>query len=53
MITLLPHTHTVMESGGRDGVKGAVLHIVVVGFHHKRGCQVTLMLTLAKHRRAI
>lgn len=29
-----------MESGSKDGVKGAVLHIVVVGFHHKRGCQV-------------
>ncbi|XP_053495466.1 late secretory pathway protein AVL9 homolog [Ictalurus furcatus] len=29
-----------MESGGKDEVKGAVLHIVVVGFHHKRGCQV-------------
>ncbi|GAA6089281.1 late secretory pathway protein AVL9 homolog [Tachysurus ichikawai] len=29
-----------MESCGKDGVKGAVLHIVVVGFHHKRGCQV-------------
>ncbi|KAI5619683.1 late secretory pathway protein AVL9-like isoform 2, partial [Silurus asotus] len=29
-----------MESGGVDEIKGAVLHIVVVGFHHKRGCQV-------------
>ncbi|KAM4718244.1 late secretory pathway protein AVL9 homolog isoform 1-T1 [Anableps anableps] len=29
-----------MESQGRDEVKGSVLHIVVVGFHHKKGCQV-------------
>lgn len=29
-----------MESRGRDEVKGPVLHIVVVGFHHKKGCQV-------------
>uniref|UniRef100_A0A4W6G4F7 AVL9 homolog (S. cerevisiase) n=1 Tax=Lates calcarifer TaxID=8187 RepID=A0A4W6G4F7_LATCA len=29
-----------MESHGRDDVKGPVLHIVVVGFHHKKGCQV-------------
>ncbi|KAG7258201.1 hypothetical protein CRUP_003690 [Coryphaenoides rupestris] len=32
-----------MESQCRqeaDGNKGAVLHIVVVGFHHKKGCQV-------------
>ncbi|KAM7390125.1 hypothetical protein PAMA_008339 [Pampus argenteus] len=29
-----------MESQGRDEVKGPVLHIVVVGFHHKKGCQV-------------
>ncbi|CAJ1081696.1 late secretory pathway protein AVL9 homolog [Xyrichtys novacula] len=29
-----------MESHGRDEVKGPVLHIVVVGFHHKKGCQV-------------
>nr|XP_033494555.1 late secretory pathway protein AVL9 homolog [Epinephelus lanceolatus] len=29
-----------MESYGRDDPKGSVLHIVVVGFHHKKGCQV-------------
>uniref|UniRef100_A0A7N9B1K6 AVL9 homolog (S. cerevisiase) n=1 Tax=Mastacembelus armatus TaxID=205130 RepID=A0A7N9B1K6_9TELE len=29
-----------MESHCRDEVKGPVLHIVVVGFHHKKGCQV-------------
>ncbi|KAI4806581.1 hypothetical protein KUCAC02_017400 [Chaenocephalus aceratus] len=29
-----------MESNGRDDPKGPVLHIVVVGFHHKKGCQV-------------
>ncbi|AWP21088.1 putative late secretory pathway protein AVL9 -like [Scophthalmus maximus] len=26
--------------GSRDDAKGPVLHIVVVGFHHKKGCQV-------------
>nr|XP_046227527.1 late secretory pathway protein AVL9 homolog [Scatophagus argus] len=29
-----------MESHSRDELKGPVLHIVVVGFHHKKGCQV-------------
>ncbi|XP_051796266.1 late secretory pathway protein AVL9 homolog [Acanthochromis polyacanthus] len=29
-----------MELHGRDEAKGPVLHIVVVGFHHKKGCQV-------------
>ncbi|KAM9839287.1 late secretory pathway protein AVL9 homolog isoform 2-T2 [Aulostomus maculatus] len=29
-----------MESQGRDEQKGPVLQIVVVGFHHKKGCQV-------------
>ncbi|KAM4544211.1 late secretory pathway protein AVL9 homolog [Fundulus diaphanus] len=29
-----------MESEARDEAKGPVLHIVVVGFHHKKGCQV-------------
>lgn len=29
-----------METHGRDEAKGPVLHIVVVGFHHKKGCQV-------------
>ncbi|XP_029979217.1 late secretory pathway protein AVL9 homolog [Sphaeramia orbicularis] len=29
-----------MESHGKDEAKGPVLHIVVVGFHHKKGCQV-------------
>ncbi|KAG5268420.1 hypothetical protein AALO_G00212400 [Alosa alosa] len=29
-----------MESHGKDELKGPVLHIVVVGFHHKKGCQV-------------
>lgn len=32
-----------MEKAGRDGdgaPRGPVLHIVVVGFHHKKGCQV-------------
>ncbi|XP_034562063.1 late secretory pathway protein AVL9 homolog [Notolabrus celidotus] len=29
-----------MESQGRDELRGPVLHIVVVGFHHKKGCQV-------------
>ncbi|XP_030630035.1 late secretory pathway protein AVL9 homolog [Chanos chanos] len=29
-----------MESHGKEENKGPVLHIVVVGFHHKKGCQV-------------
>lgn len=29
-----------MESPDREEAKGPVLHIVVVGFHHKKGCQV-------------
>uniref|UniRef100_A0A4W4FRH9 UDENN domain-containing protein n=1 Tax=Electrophorus electricus TaxID=8005 RepID=A0A4W4FRH9_ELEEL len=29
-----------MECQDKDEPKGTVLHIVVVGFHHKRGCQV-------------
>ena len=29
-----------MEGQGRDELRGPVLHIAVVGFHHKRGCQV-------------
>lgn len=29
-----------MESPGTEEAKGPVLHIVVVGFHHKKGCQV-------------
>ncbi|XP_019110057.2 late secretory pathway protein AVL9 homolog [Larimichthys crocea] len=29
-----------MEPHGREELKGPVLHIVVVGFHHKKGCQV-------------
>ncbi|XP_034023595.1 late secretory pathway protein AVL9 homolog [Thalassophryne amazonica] len=29
-----------MEVEGREESKGPVLHIVVVGFHHKKGCQV-------------
>ncbi|KAL1006312.1 hypothetical protein UPYG_G00070660 [Umbra pygmaea] len=29
-----------MEVHGKDELKGPVLHIVVVGFHHKKGCQV-------------
>ncbi|KAI3355467.1 hypothetical protein L3Q82_018301 [Scortum barcoo] len=29
-----------MELHGRDEQKGPVLNIVVVGFHHKKGCQV-------------
>ncbi|XP_036428003.1 late secretory pathway protein AVL9 homolog [Colossoma macropomum] len=29
-----------MESYGKEEPRGPVLHIVVVGFHHKRGCQV-------------
>lgn len=32
-----------MEKAGREGDGapcGPVLHIVVVGFHHKKGCQV-------------
>lgn len=32
-----------MEKAGRGGdgaPRGPVLHIVVVGFHHKKGCQV-------------
>uniref|UniRef100_A0A8C7W0I0 UDENN domain-containing protein n=1 Tax=Oncorhynchus mykiss TaxID=8022 RepID=A0A8C7W0I0_ONCMY len=29
-----------MESHGKEELKGPVLHIVVVGFHHKKGCQV-------------
>ncbi|XP_074055055.1 late secretory pathway protein AVL9 homolog isoform X3 [Macrotis lagotis] len=28
------------KAGGRGGPRGPVLHIVVVGFHHKKGCQV-------------
>lgn len=39
-----------MEAHGRDEGKGPVLHIVVVGFHHKKGCQVRnlyLMLIVA------
>ncbi|XP_064805737.1 late secretory pathway protein AVL9 homolog [Oncorhynchus masou masou] len=29
-----------MELNGKEELKGSVLHIVVVGFHHKKGCQV-------------
>lgn len=29
-----------MEALDKDEAKGPVLHIVVVGFHHKKGCQV-------------
>ncbi|XP_041100416.1 late secretory pathway protein AVL9 homolog [Polyodon spathula] len=29
-----------MESQGEEESRGPVLHIVVVGFHHKKGCQV-------------
>ncbi|KAJ8279929.1 hypothetical protein COCON_G00069950 [Conger conger] len=29
-----------METHGTEEPKGPVLHIVVVGFHHKKGCQV-------------
>ncbi|XP_053714707.1 late secretory pathway protein AVL9 homolog [Synchiropus splendidus] len=29
-----------MDSHGREEPRGPVLHIVVVGFHHKKGCQV-------------
>ncbi|XP_066578505.1 late secretory pathway protein AVL9 homolog [Amia ocellicauda] len=29
-----------MESHGKEELRGPVLHIVVVGFHHKKGCQV-------------
>lgn len=36
-----------MESQSRDEVKGPVLHIVVVGFHHKKGCQVRGPLSCA------
>lgn len=35
-----------MESHGRDEHKGPVLHIVVVGFHHKKGCQVRRLFLL-------
>lgn len=38
--TGLPGRQGGMESHGRDELKGPVLHIVVVGFHHKKGCQV-------------
>lgn len=36
----LPEHQRGMDSQGRDDLKGPVLHIVVVGFHHKKGCQV-------------
>ncbi|KAJ8010878.1 hypothetical protein DPEC_G00079720 [Dallia pectoralis] len=29
-----------MEVHGKEELRGPVLHIVVVGFHHKKGCQV-------------
>uniref|UniRef100_A0A8C6STU2 AVL9 homolog (S. cerevisiase) n=1 Tax=Neogobius melanostomus TaxID=47308 RepID=A0A8C6STU2_9GOBI len=29
-----------MDAQDKDEAKGPVLHIVVVGFHHKKGCQV-------------
>nr|XP_020666929.1 late secretory pathway protein AVL9 homolog [Pogona vitticeps]XP_020666930.1 late secretory pathway protein AVL9 homolog [Pogona vitticeps] len=29
-----------LQSRGGGGLRGPVLHIVVVGFHHKKGCQV-------------
>uniref|UniRef100_A0AAY5KGK2 UDENN domain-containing protein n=1 Tax=Esox lucius TaxID=8010 RepID=A0AAY5KGK2_ESOLU len=29
-----------MELHGKEELRGPVLHIVVVGFHHKKGCQV-------------
>lgn len=35
-----PRLEEGMEPHGRDDPKGPVLHIVVVGFHHKKGCQV-------------
>ncbi|CAB1341207.1 unnamed protein product [Coregonus sp. 'balchen'] len=33
-------TSGAMELHGKEELKGPVLHIVVVGFHHKKGCQV-------------
>lgn len=45
--TGLPGHQGGMESHGRDELKGPVLHIVVVGFHHKKGCQVREPLLLA------
>ena len=37
-----------------NNFKGPVLHVVVVGFHHKKGCQVKLKLkTDALHRQAL
>lgn len=37
-----------MDSHDRDEHKGPVLHIVVVGFHHKKGCQVWQQLLLLR-----
>lgn len=25
---------------------GPILHVIVVGFHHKKGCQVNIILTI-------
>lgn len=38
-----------MDSHGKDELKGPVLHIVVVGFHHKKGCQVWVNVKLLRH----
>ncbi|KAK1794347.1 hypothetical protein P4O66_011231 [Electrophorus voltai] len=37
-----------MECQDKDEPKGTVLHIVVVGFHHKRGCQISFVMELNK-----
>lgn len=42
-----------MEPHGREELKGPVLHIVVVGFHHKKGCQVSEPLLKNKHVRCV
>uniref|UniRef100_T1JAB7 UDENN domain-containing protein n=1 Tax=Strigamia maritima TaxID=126957 RepID=T1JAB7_STRMM len=36
------NTYLIMEdvSGQTDAENGSVLHVVVIGFHHKKGCQV-------------
>lgn len=36
-----------MEEGSGRKSAGPILHVLVVGFHHKRGCQVRFLYLLS------